>query len=205
MSAPTRTVPASPEVRPLAATDAEQVIAHLTALADQDRVLRFGYQVSDEGLRSYVRQIDFDHDVVFGIAGEAGDLVGVAHLAYPTQDDGSAEFGVSVTPQARGRGLGALLFEHAVAHARHKHVGKLLIHIARDNAAMLAIVRRAGASVSFEGSDALATVPLPQPASAADRSSANATVEADNTRRSPRSRGHGRLRGGSKMATGSSA
>jgi hypothetical protein len=35
------------------------------------------------------------------------------------------------------------------------------IHLARDNAAMLGIVRRAGASLSFEGPDAVAELPLP--------------------------------------------
>jgi ribosomal protein S18 acetylase RimI-like enzyme len=66
-----------------------------------------------------------------------------------------------VLPRLRGRGIGALLFEHAVTLARNRGRRSLLIHLARDNAPMMAIVRKAGAEVAFDGSDALATVPLP--------------------------------------------
>ena len=72
-----------------------------------------------------------------------------------------AEFGVSVLPKARGRGYGARLFDHAVLHARNRHVDTLLIHALTENTAMLRIVRKAGASIDREGGEAQARLRLP--------------------------------------------
>ena len=68
---------------------------------------------------------------------------------------------MSVHAHLRGRGLGARLFERAVTHARNRGAQAMAIHIARENAAMLAIVRRAGAQIEFEGSEATAQLELP--------------------------------------------
>ena len=46
-------------------------------------------------------------------------------------------------------------------HARNRGVGTMVIHTARDNSAMLGIVRRAGAVLDFDGTEVLATLPLP--------------------------------------------
>jgi ribosomal protein S18 acetylase RimI-like enzyme len=90
--------------------------------------------------------------------------VAMVHLAFGAAGrvpGGAAEFGISVLPRQRGQGLGALMFDHAMTFARNRGIGTLLIHLARDNAPMLAIVRRAGAEVSFEGSEVMAQLPLP--------------------------------------------
>jgi hypothetical protein len=47
-------------------------------------------------------------------------------------------------------------------HARNRGVGMMTIYIARDNSAMLSIVRRAGAEIRFEGSQAEARLALPE-------------------------------------------
>jgi hypothetical protein len=89
----------------------------------------------------------------------------MAHLAFEpvTGETGpTAEFGVSVLERWRRRGHGGRLFDHAVTHARNRGAHNLLIHIARENSAMLAIVRRAGAEVQFDGAEATAQLPLPQ-------------------------------------------
>lgn len=151
-------------IRTLGARHRPRVLAHLLALDDADRQLRFGHLASDDRIRSYAAQIDFERDLVFGVFDRRLQLVALVHLAFEAASkvpDGAAEFGVSVLPHMRGRGLGTQLFEHAVTHARNRGCGTLLIHLARDNKAMLAIVRRAGAAVSFEGPEALAQLPLP--------------------------------------------
>jgi GNAT superfamily N-acetyltransferase len=146
-------------VRTLGATHRTAVAAHLLALGDADRNWRFGHLVSDDRIRHYVEQIDFDRDEVFGTFDRRLTLVALGHLALDATQ-GAGEFGVSVHPHARGRGLGAHLFEHAVTHARNRHVRTLVINLARDNMAMLAIVQRAGAVINFEGSDAVAELAL---------------------------------------------
>ncbi len=146
-------------IRTLGARHRERVSQHLLALGDDDRARRFGHLASDERIRRYVEQMDFDADALFGVFDRQLRLVAMVHLAFQRQG-GAAEFGISVLPAMRGRGVGALLFEHAVTLARNRGVHQLVIHLARDNAPMLAIVRRAGAKLAFEGSDAIATLPL---------------------------------------------
>lgn len=153
---PKRWVP----IRTLHAGHRPKVLAHLQALNDEDRALRFGHAVSDERMAHYVDQIDFDRDRVFGTFNRRLDLLTLAHLALD-REHGVAEFGVSVLPRARGRGLGTRLFAHAVTHARNRGVHTLFIHVARDNTPMMAIVQHAGALIDFEGGDATAELPLP--------------------------------------------
>lgn len=147
-------------IRVLGAHHRERVCQHFLALDDQDRARRFGHLVSDERIRHYVDRMDFDADAMFGVFDRRLRLVAVVHLAFEP-NGGSAEFGISVQPQMQGRGVGALLFEHAITLARNRGVDTLIIHLARDNMPMLAIVRRSGARMAFDGSDAIATLPLP--------------------------------------------
>jgi ribosomal protein S18 acetylase RimI-like enzyme len=154
-------------IRRLAERHRERVLTHLLALDAADRHLRFGHVASDEQIAHYVAQIDFERDEVFGVFDSRLRVVAMAHLAFaPGPQDvvaatRTAEFGVSVSERQRGRGIGGRLFDHAVTHARNRGAGSLAIHFARDNAAMQAIVRRAGASVAFEGGDAVGLLPLP--------------------------------------------
>lgn len=148
-------------IRTLGDQHRERVAQHLLALDDADRTLRFGHLASDERVRQYAAQLDFDRDQVFGIFDRRLQLVAMAHLAFGEPRD-TAEFGVSVHPRQRGRGLGKRLFEHAAMHGRNRGVRTMLIHLARDNAPMLRIVQKAGALVRFEGQDVLAELPLPE-------------------------------------------
>ncbi len=141
-----------------------RMLAHLLVLNEPDRLLRFGQAATDEQIRHYVEHIDFERDLVFGVFNRRLQLVAMAHLAFEPSIDQparAAEFGVSVLERVRGRGYGAQLFDHAVTHARNRGAQNLLIHIARDNSAMMAIVRRAGASLQFSGAEVTAELPLP--------------------------------------------
>jgi ribosomal protein S18 acetylase RimI-like enzyme len=151
-------------IRRLGSRHRKRVLEHLLALDGADRSLRFGHLASDERILHYVGQLDFERDELFGIFDRRLRLVAMAHLAFIAGEPpaaGISEFGVSVLTRQRGRGLGSRLFEHSVMHARNRGMSKMLIHLARDNAAMLGIVRRAGASIEFEGCDVLAQLPLP--------------------------------------------
>lgn len=155
-------------IRSLAARHRPRILRHLLALETRDRYLRFGYAASDEQIEHYVDGLDLGRDEVFGIFNRRLDVVAMAHLAYGQRADEEsdaasriAEFGVSVAASARGRGWGARLFDHAVLHARNRGIDTLTIHALSENTAMLRIVRKAGASVGFEGPDALAHLKLP--------------------------------------------
>lgn len=136
---------------------------HLLALGERDRYLRFGYTARDEQIRRYVQGLRFGTDEVFGIFNRRLQLIAMAHLAYGCAQDRSdtAEFGVSVSPHARGRGYGNQLFARAVVHARNHGVTMLQIHALSENDAMLSIARKAGAHIVREGGESECHLALP--------------------------------------------
>ena len=146
-------------IRSLSERHRPRIVAHLLALPARDRYLRFGYGASDGQVAAYVDRMDFERDEVFGIFDRRLQLIGMAHLAL--LEPGTAEFGVSVSPRARGRGYGERLFDHAVLHARNRGVDTLVIYALSENTAMLKIARKAGARVVRSGGDAEARLALP--------------------------------------------
>lgn len=150
-------------MRSLHREDREAIRRHLLSLAPQDRYLRFGYMASDEQIQHYLDTIDFDRDEVFGIFNRHLELIAMAHLAFSTHPDAAAcaEFGVSVTAHARGRGYGGRLFDRAAIRARNEGVSLLFIHALSENAAMIRIARKAGAQVEREGNESEAHLRLP--------------------------------------------
>lgn len=153
-------------VRSLGPRHRERILAHLLALDERSRYLRFGYAANDSHIARYVDTIDFEHDEVFGIFNRRLELIAMAHLAYRPGEAGkrevSAEFGVSVLPKARRRGFGRRLFEHAMLHARNRGVRAMFIHALSENVAMLRIASNAGAAIEREGSESEAWLRLPK-------------------------------------------
>jgi GNAT superfamily N-acetyltransferase len=136
-------------IRSLGPGHRDRIVAHLLALDGDDRYLRFGYLATDEHIAAYVAGLDFDRDDIFGIYNRKLELIAMAHLAFSAQAEHSscAEFGVSVSKKARGRGYGSRLFERAVMHARNEGVEMMFIHALTENKAMLKIARNAGATL----------------------------------------------------------
>ena len=153
-------------VRSLSPRHRGRILAHLLTLAEHDRHLRFGYPATDAQIGKYVDTLDFERDELFGIFNRKIELIAAAHLAYspaPQRSDQAAmaEFGVSVSPNARGRHFGTRLFDHAILHARNRGVETLFIHALSENTAMLRIARNAGAEVVREGCESEAWLQLP--------------------------------------------
>jgi len=152
-------------IRSLSPRHRDRITRHLLGLPERDRYLRFGYAASDDQVRRYVEQLNFDRDEVLGIFNRRLRLLAMAHVAYPpegaSQGDTSAEFGVSVAANARGRGYGKRLFDLAALHARNRGVHTLLIHALSENAPMLRIARSAGAEVVRDHGEAQALLKLP--------------------------------------------
>lgn len=153
-------------IRSLAPRHRDRISAHLLALPEHDRYLRFGYAAGDVQIQRYVDGLNFDLDEVFGVFNRRLALIALAHLAYPrpgqTAGAKAAEFGGSVLPTARGRGYGARLFEHAMLHARNRGLDAMFIHALSENTTMLHIAHRAGAVVQRDGSESEAFLKLPQ-------------------------------------------
>ena len=150
-------------VQSLNVTMRNMLLAHFLALPIRDRWLRFGAPLAPAVIAAYVDGIDFARDVVFGAHDDRLALVGVAHLAVQAD---SAELALSVLPAHRGRGIGAALFERAVAHARNRRIPRLVMRYRRNHAPVVRIVQRFGMHVVAGGIDADAHLEL-QPASLA--------------------------------------
>lgn len=153
-------------IRALSETHRPRLLAHLLALHEHDRYLRFGFAASDDQIARYVDGLDFARDEVFGIFNRKLVLLAIAHVAFLPIGGAAAavpavEFGVSVLPHARGRGYGQRLFDRAVLHARNRGAGEMIIHALSENSAMLHIVRKAGAVVVRDGGEAEARLQLP--------------------------------------------
>ena len=153
-------------IRSLGPRQRSRITAHLLALNENDRYLRFGYPATDAQLSKYVDLLDFERDEIFGIFNRRLELIAMAHLAYAVSDQAAhkpemAEFGVSVLSSARGRGYGARLFDRATLHARNRNVKTMFIHALSENVAMLRIARKAGALVERDGSESEAWLKLP--------------------------------------------
>ncbi len=150
-------------IRSLGANHRARIENHLLSLDAHDRYLRFGYAAQDTQIRSYVAQLDFERDEIFGIYNRKLELIAMAHLAMTSSPEypSCAEFGVSVLPSGRGKGLGARLFERAAMHAANDGVSMMFIHALSENKAMLSIARKAGATVQREGGESEAYLVLP--------------------------------------------
>lgn len=151
-------------IRTLDAGHRDAILRHLLALGERDRYLRFGYAAQDEQIRRYVDGLRFGLDEVFGIFNRRLELIAMAHLAYmvsPGRGSDSAEFGVSVSAHARGRGYGHRLFGRAVVHARNHGVRYLYIHALSENGPMLRIARGAGATVVQHSGESECHLELP--------------------------------------------
>jgi RimJ/RimL family protein N-acetyltransferase len=150
-------------IRSLGENHRARIASHLKALDAHDRYYRFGFSANDEQIDRYVNGLNFDRDEIFGIYNRHLVLIAVAHLAY-APDNGanpSAEFGVSVLPQARGRHYGSRLFERAVMHARNVGVRKMYVHVLSENTAMLKIASHAGATFERDGAETEGHLQLP--------------------------------------------
>lgn len=150
-------------IRSLGSNHRERIAGHLLGLDEHDRYLRFGYSATDEQIRRYADGLNFERDEIFGIYNRRLELIAMAHLAFSpgSMVDACAEFGVSVSKVARGRGYGARLFDRAAMHARNEGVNRMLIHALSENTAMLKIARNAGATVERDGSESEALLQLP--------------------------------------------
>lgn len=149
-------------IRSLGANHRARIALHLLALDPQDRYLRFGFSANDAQIQRYADSLNFERDEIFGIYNRRLELIAMAHLAFSADSrlDACAEFGVSVSKSARGRGYGARLFDRAAMHARNEGVSRMFIHALSENSTMLKIARNAGAKVERDGSESEAHLHL---------------------------------------------
>jgi GNAT superfamily N-acetyltransferase len=131
---------------------------HFLALPSEDRRLRFGAVLSDQSVRAYLRDIDYERDALFGVWGDELQIIGAAHLG---RLDGHAELGVSVLPGHRGLGIGGALLGRAHMHTRNWGVHALFMHCLTQNGAMMHLARKHGMDIVADTGEVDAWLKLP--------------------------------------------
>ncbi len=125
----------------LQATTRPAVLAHLQILNDEDRFTRFGLEMSEAALADYVDRINFNRDIVIGVL-YRGLLIGVVHIAvFQHEGHPCGELGISVDSFCQGKGIGRMLFDQALEHARRRKVNSLRIQYLRRNGRMASLCR----------------------------------------------------------------
>lgn len=158
---------AEPLVAQLGPHHRGRVLQHLRELPAQDLWLRFGYAVTDEALRLYVRKLHFSRDAVFGVFGEAAELLALGHLGFDkSASSKTAEFGVSVLPHARRRGFGLSLLQRAAVHARNRGAAHLMMTYLPENDALKQLAERAGMQLIPDTDEPRAYLSLDAPTAA---------------------------------------
>lgn len=150
-------------IRQLGPRHRQAMAAHLLELSAEDRYLRFGYAASEEHIRAFIATLNFVHTTVFGVFDRRNRLLAMAQLSN-TLDRSChrcGEFGVSVSAQARGKGLGLTLFLRATQHARSAGIDRFLVHALAQNGPMLTVASKAGAQVLANGDDSQVLLLLP--------------------------------------------
>ena len=136
-------------VRPIRPEDEPAYKAFFHTLTPQDVQFRYFGLIKElsHSQMARVTQIDYDRAMTFVATekDEAGTmcLLGVVQaLADP--DNTVAEFSVTVSPQAQGRGLGRALMEHIVDYSRKRGTGELIGYVLTANTRMLTLARHLG-------------------------------------------------------------
>ncbi|MGZ5034461.1 MAG: GNAT family N-acetyltransferase [Usitatibacter sp.] len=133
---------------------------HFLALDAEDRRLRFGSTISDDGLRAYVARLDFGRDGLFAVQDEDLSLLAVVHVATTGT---SAELGLSVLSGSRGKGLGNALFTRAVTFLRNRGTLEVFVHCLSENGAMMHLARKNGMRIVYSGAESDARLELDPP------------------------------------------
>ena len=138
--------------RKLAPAEVGQLIRHLSALAPDERRMRFQGAVSLIAIERHCRRIDWFRTVVIGFFVD-GRLRGAAELvldrALVPRD---AEIAVTVEAPWQGSGVGTELVRRAVMVARNRLVGRVTMMCLIENRRMRSIARKLrGAQLRFEG------------------------------------------------------
>lgn len=137
--------------------DVENYLQHLLKLNENERKLRFGFLASDESIKSYIKNIENDHHLS-GYYYDGG-VIGAVHVGLTVFNNiKTAELGVSVDSDFRGRGHGRELTDVGIKWAIDVGADKLITQCVSSNIPMKAIARKYGAEFEMDGSETIATI-----------------------------------------------
>ncbi len=114
----------------------------------------------DHAMAARLTQIDYDREMAFVLAAPADalfgggrqELYGVGRLTADP-DNATAEFAVIVRTDVAGKGLGMVLMQRILAHAKRRGIGEVQGDILAENVNMLDLCRRLGFAIAPSADD----------------------------------------------------
>jgi acetyltransferase len=145
-------------LRPVRPEDAAEVRRMLAKMPPEDVRMRFFVPPGslEPHLLARLTQIDYEREMVFVLQERGGSaLHAIARLAADP-DNETAEFAIAVHSDRQGQGIGRFMMQHLVSYARERGLSQLSAEILLANAAMLALCRDFGFTLTAGEQEALA-------------------------------------------------
>jgi acetyltransferase len=145
-------------VRPIRPEDEPQHLAFLARIDPEDIRLRIFYSRRSIEHTELARltQIDYDREMAFiatrGEPGDTAETIGVVR-AICDPDNDTAEYGILVRSDLKGRGLGRLLMQRLIDYLRSRGTRRIVGTVLRENQAMLGLVQSLGFHVQPHPTD----------------------------------------------------
>lgn len=164
-------------LRPIRASDVDDLRQGFERLSDRSRYLRFFTPLQKLPADWATRLTNLDHRthrawVAYDPDADApppGLGVGVARLVELPDDPTSAEAAISVTDDYQGRGIGRLLLEIVTGTATAAGYTTLVTNVLRENSRMLDLVDRMGGTKRRIGDGASVRIEIPLDATPDDQ------------------------------------
>lgn len=154
-------------LRPMRPEDEPDLIEMGQRMSREDVRLRFFAPMRSlsHEMAARLTQLDYDRQMALAALGIDADgqrrCWGVVRISADP-DNESAEFAVTVRSDLKGRGLGRLLMDRIIAHARTRGLRTLVGYVLAENQAMLALSREVGFTPSrVPGDSTVIKVTLP--------------------------------------------
>jgi len=158
-------------IRKLSQLELQKYSDHLLRLNSDDRYLRFGSQITDDMIIKHVISKSKDKKIILAAFDDnTFNIIAACEVAFIISSDSynaeTAEIGLSVEDNFRGRGLGTELFKRALIVARNRRVKTLLSYCLTRNKFMMRIAKAHGMQIHTEYGSSEASIQLPQPSAA---------------------------------------
>lgn len=142
-------------LRPVKPEDERLYQGFVARVSPEDMRLRFFNAVKglSPAFLARLTQIDYARQMAFvALDRQTGELLGVSRFEADS-DLAAAEFAVMVRSDMHGQGLGWVLMQHLIDHARALGVGELNGQILRENALMLKMAGELGFRIEPDNDD----------------------------------------------------
>ena len=140
------------EIRMLVRADTDAMVAHLQRLNRQDRVRRFGGQVSDQFLATYASMPRGHHTSALGCFHD-GQMIGLGQLTLAANE--AAEAAMTVDKDWRDQGVGTALLARLAALSAAASAHRLQLLCMPLNLRLIHVARKFGATLKSRSGDLL--------------------------------------------------